>query len=853
MRRAALWLLPLAGCADLPELPRSVCGNAIVEDGEDCESVSSGELASCLPPGEEGACHYDCSVGSDGRPKPCLPGWVCAVDQLCRRPTGAFEAPQRYSVGDVASLAAGDFDGDGRADLLSRNPSDTSGRSTLGFHYFDARAALSESRPYRNLVLSPAVASLRGEGLADVVFTDYRVGVLLGQRDRSWVPEAFTPYAVPDGVVRLTGVRDGSIDGVAPLVTLRALGEGPGLSTADAASNTIVLRAPVTSPLQGLLGDPLPVRVVETPSSGCDELVLAFRGERALQSFSLCGPERADGVIPWSARASVATIALVPPAQLEAPPIAGDVNGDGHLDVLVGAGGLTYAALGDGRTLAPAVPFVPVPEPLLNDPALSAAQLGTPLAVGDLSGDGAADFVFPSHIVLSSMPTGATRPRHQVVASNADGRWDRAVIADLNGNGFADVVASQRDRLHVDFYNGSARPWLLASRISTVRPVAHLTTGDFDGDLIGDLALVEPASRADERDTVKVAWGALSQVPAAPQTVARARAVQQIGSFREAGADSLLVVAAHPSPDDPRELAYLFGGNAERTPFAALELNQFSQDGTIANVLATSLVVGAFASGAAKDALVLAAEWTKGTWHFWLVPAVDSASPAARALAGALDPRLSPSSSPVGLPLKFPAVRIYATGVAADLDVDGRDEAIWVMPADQETRCGIETFAVRGQGPELALASGGLVVLDAPCKHPQIAVVDADEDGRLDLVVLTGSEGAADRKLFVLWNDGSGRFAAERSTQVSGAADSPQAFAILPKTAGAPLSLVYATEQAVVQWRYEVGTRTFGGSTSIATLRKGSGIVAADLDGDGALDLAVADDGDIAVLRAQVR
>ncbi|HEX5656266.1 MAG TPA: VCBS repeat-containing protein, partial [Polyangiales bacterium] len=83
-------------------------------------------------------------------------------------------------------------------------------------------------------------------------------------------------------------------------------------------------------------------------------------------------------------------------------------------------------------------------------------------------------------------------------------------------------------------------------------------------------------------------------------------------------------------------------------------------------------------------------------------------------------------------------------------------------------------------------------------------------------------------------------------------ADSPQAFTALPQTAILPLSIVYATPRAVVQWRY-AGNRTFGAATKLADLSAGSGIVSADLDGDRIQDLAVADDGDIIVLKAQVR
>jgi hypothetical protein len=847
MRWYALSLASLAACANLPELDRGACGNAIVELGEDCDSFESDPLSRCLSPGEDGACHFSCASGPAGVRWTCPAAWACDADALCRRPTGSFEPALKYTVGGASSLAAGDFDGDGRSDLVSRNPSDLTGRSTLSFHYFDARAELVDTRPYRKLVMAPAIGKLSSDKLDDLVFSDFRVGVLLGRADRSWVPEAFTPYVLPAGRVRLTGMREGSVGVASPLATLATLGQGPGVYVPDVVTRTIALRAPIRSPLEALLGDPLTVDIVEGPNSPCYELVLAFGGESTFQLLEFCAPERADGGVSWLPTATARTIALVPPAALDAAPLAGDLNGDGHLDVLVGAGGITYAAYGDGRGLSAASPYVPVSGELAEPiPAFS-----MPLAVGDVSMDGAPDFVLPDRIILSQLATGAERPQYNVVHANSDGLWTTARIADLNGNGFPDVVAAERGRLHVDFLNGSGKPWVLESKVLSARPVSQLGVGDFDGDLIEDLVLVEEAASAEELDTVKVAFGALSQAPGIPQTVARARSVQQVGGYREAGTDSLIVVAAHPDAQDARILSYLFGGNAERIPFAALELNNFTQDGSIDNVVSTMLVLGAFAGPAPKDALVLSIDLGRGDWHFWLVPALDDPLPSPLPLSGALDPRLAPSAAS-GMNIQFPAAKIYATGAAADLDRDGRDEAIWVMPAEQGTRCGIETFRTSGQAPQITLVSGGLILLDATCTDPQVSTVDADQDGALDLVLLTGSLHATDRKLLVLWNDGSGHFAADRSFAINASTDSPQAFTMLPATATAPLSVVYATQRAVVQWRY-AGARAFAAPVKLADLRDGTGIVAADLDGDGATDLAVADDGDITVLKAQVR
>lgn len=846
MRWRVLALTVCTACANLPALERDSCGNAVLELGEDCDSLPETTLR-CLPPGEDGACHFDCSVGSAGVRWQCPAGWACDFDELCRRPTGAFEQPIKYTVGGVSSLAAGDFDGDGRFDVLSRNPTDLAGRATLSFHYFNERAALVDTRPFPKLMVAPAIGMLSNDGRNDLAFSDFRVGVMLGRADRSWVPEAFTPYVIDTGQVRLTGVREGSVGMASPLASLATISEGPGIYVPDLRSSTLALRARVSSPLDTLVGEPVDADVIEGSVSPCDELVLAFRGETALQVYELCDPQLASGEILWRAVATRIDVPLEPPAPLDAAPLSADLNGDGHLDLLVGAGGLTYAAFSDGQRLSSATPY----RPSIDLPGQPAAEWTMPLAVGDMSADGEPDFVLADRVLMSQLPPGSTQPRYDVVQANSGGRWTSAKIADLNGNGFLDAVAAQRGRLHIDFFNGSGKPWLLDSRILTTRSVSLLTVSDFDGDLIGDLALVEKASGDQELDAVKVAFGELSTVPGAPVTVARTRSVQQIGPFHGGGTDGMFVVADYPTPGDKRSLVYLLGGNAERIPFAALELITFTQDGRIDDAVAMALTLGAFTGPAPKDLVVLSFELKDGTWAFWLVPTLDGPSPSPLRLRGTLDPRLSPSAT-IARASEFQAAEIYATCAAADLNRDGRDETIWVMPADQGARCGIQTFSVSGQASDYSLVSGGVVTLDAPCTDPQISAVDADQDGVLDLAVLTGSVRGSDRKLFVLWNDGSGHFAVERSTLINSNGDSPQAFTSILATVTTPFSFVYASETAVVQWRY-AGARTFGAASTLATLRRGTGIVAADLDGDGAVDLAVADDGDISVLSAQLK
>ena len=132
-------------------------------------------------------------------------------------------------------------------------------------------------------------------------------------------------------------------------------------------------------------------------------------------------------------------------------------------------------------------------------------------------------------------------------------------------------------------------------------------------------------------------------------------------------------------------------------------------------------------------------------------------------LPGALDPRLTPLSFSLG------DSGAYAADVAttsADLDGDGRDEAIFAMPADGGIHCGLFLIGAMPSG-SFGSAAREPVIIDEPCPDPQIAAVNMHEPptqvkGLVQISrCLTGQTNASDRHLYVLWNDGNGQFSAE--------------------------------------------------------------------------------------------
>lgn len=861
--RLALPVLALlaASCTAFPEIPSGECGNGVVEAGEDCDRFAHGDGLVCRAKEASDACHFDCAPRA-GLPGVCPEGWGCDAGFVCRKPSGNFAGASLALDVGAWSLAAGDFDGDGRGDVMSLEPLDSIGATRLRFFYFDAQGGLAETRDFPKSVISPVVHDLSGEGRSDVAFAGGPIGLMLGRADRTWLPETFSSYRISGAVVRTVTVLNRRIERGVPMeavITYPAGGDMPsGLAfmVLDAATNLLRSGATLAGTIADLAGDPVSGNLFEDAAeSPCFESVLALRGTTHFTVIDSC-TRNAQGEPIWRQNFQLGSVALEPPAAIDAAPQIFDLNSDGHLDVLLGAGGRAYAAYGDGTRLAPAIPYR---VPLSNDNTVD-PEIPMPLVVGDLTGDGAPDFVFPDHLLLSVPVPGSPLPMYSPgVRNHLGSAWTAAVIADLNGNGKADLVTASDHALNLQFFNGTGSASLTSTSIATSAPVQFLETGDFDGDQLTDLAFFEQPSNAHPKATLKVAFGVPFAVPAAPLLVAEVDHPEGMRSYADQGVSNLIVASQEIVLGESSGALTFLNGGPDRVPFAPYALTDFELTGNVEDSPAVAIAAGSFSQNRGSgDLLALAfhpsddAQSRLLPMEPWLLRSVNTLGTYPVRLAASIDPVLSPLRY-YEQNLDFTADVVSAS---ADFDNDGRDEAVFAMPAGPtEAQCGVLSFALSGWERSQPAARGRTlqetVLLDEPCPDPQLAPVDADGDGFLDLALLTGRSRGNDRKLYLLWNDGTGHFSSDRTQLVSGT-DSPEAFTVLPASKLLRLGIAYVTADALRIARPLGSSRDFSETETLQSVNAGTGLVASDVNGDRVPDLVLAEAGQLRVLKAEL-
>ena len=898
------------------------CGNGVVEPdyGEDCDNFSS---ETCIGPGEKNECRIDCSPAGEDDVRPACPtGWGCGTDDICRQPDGTFDEQSWVSLQDGPKLAVADIDGDRRADLVSVTTQE------LIVSFFDGEGNVAKSVHRYSATTAPAVGQLTSEDSPeDVVLLAEGMTVLPGGQDRALQPTAYAPFSVNAPSAKAV-VMEAMPIGVDPA--------NPGAWVGD---EIIVLAGGMAmyvgrwsqAPLMDMgvaaggkyAGDPLVGSLnADWP---CDDLILNFERAEGLIRYNPCAYDDKD-VFGWNHDDRSVAVRVPAGFQVGTPALLVDVNLDDRLDLVVGVvepetpiddwvwDALPVIAYGVGDGTFNSTPPPPLadpppdppepPEPgdgladwltLPKAPNLDRDEMPQmPLAIGDLNDDGLADYVMPDAVLVSIVgwgPGHSSTPVYGALAENDGYLWDQAVIADFNANGFLDVMVGSNDEHGVTFYNGTGTGLFNEYWMPTRGYPAHFTVGDFDGDLVLDLAFaetnVETLDGSDPGDALSVVFGQGFGGPSDPVTMGYLGNIEQIGAgsmaaFHLDDIDDLIVISR--PDDDPTTNVNIasLGGSSDRQLLSPFVLSH-SVPGSPPIEMAPLLVaVGEFdgdtthadlaAMGSSGQELTSPKALLQADVSLWLVPSSGEA---------AIDSTLDRPSGP--MPTGFLGTQVAMA--AMDLTGDDIDEVvIFGTHADEtnKTLSGQVTVARAGSQAEgtaftiedlgttsefywQALGDVSLEAFitdltdDATVMESSgdsigthIAVGDVDGDGREEIVALAFgvdlAAGTLSSYIQLIHQDGLGGLDMGGIVNLTrDVVDNPTAMTLVNLDGDEALEIVFVTEDAA--YRADIKNGALANLSPLEDLEGGYSVAAADFTGDGVVDVAVGHDGGVTLYK----
>jgi hypothetical protein len=667
-------------CAELPAIERGECGNALVEKStEDCDTFALEPGTYCRPAGVENACRYDCLPDKAKAPRTPVPAAGPAATTACAGwPKAPSRCPRQPGRGGRAALRPRGLRR-GRPAKTSW-PSASSGQRA---HFFDSAGLLARTFEIPGAPFTHATGSFTGgDTRADLVIgVRYGISVMRGQTGRTLSPTQYpfltAPVEESPGTVPWLFAADGVPDEVGE--ELYAVVPGGGnkyivgrVQGNDGLDNTYLIdKGP-----DALAGGKVLSERLE-PTSPCETLILGFGGDTALELVTPCRQGLGDERLP---------ITLEGGGELSGRIFLLDIDDNGIRDIVAGTS--APCPIGGGRCCSTHLALAAYDSATglygftsdfsfatVNGKALLAGvEPGTdglctfgaenelpafhPLAVEDVNRDGSPDILTPYGLYVTDPVTGGA-----TVYPPSGSYWTDGVIADLTGDGILDAVAGSRERSGLELFIGDGQSFMNLHPVPTQRPVDALGVGDFDGDLVQDLAFSELATADPDApanttgDTLSVLYGKPLAPPEPPIQMGRLDRVTQVVPVRlgqfPAGPDGfsdLTLVTARGTPEVPSVL--LFAGSADR-----LLVSPFLVD-LSSNSLATPVrLVGGRFDGSGQQGVLALTVTLDDTGDFeqvgayWLLTTDEASFSADKAKAVSLPPRSLPICTPRGSPM----------------------------------------------------------------------------------------------------------------------------------------------------------------------------------------------------------
>ncbi|HEU0033990.1 MAG TPA: VCBS repeat-containing protein [Kofleriaceae bacterium] len=457
--RAAVLALVLAACGS-ESFELGVCGNGIVEPGEDCDGS---DVTGCI------ACGLACGSTEDCRAYSDAVGFVCGPDGFCHAPTGTFAIAGEATT-SITRYTVTDVDHDGAGDVLGHS------QTAVSVLFGDATASITRSTSMQTPFAQgePYFSDLDGDGSADVLLPT--ADGIVAYTAPAGLPAPFPfPSFVPADMANpmfVHPILDREVGVISTLGATTQLG--------------YFVLDPSAAPPQALGAGPLcNADVTELAPSDIDVFELAPGHQIVALTLHapggtprLCAIDVARGATSYT----ITPLAITPTGPPVSRPVLANLRGEACPSLLVGQGVIPVTVEYRATSPSPPCSFSSTGSPL---GPFGSTPVGFVPLVPALAG------AAPNALVLS---TGVYQLRTASGQLEEVFRSQRTIAAsqavDLDGDGALDLVTAGQRTEDFELLQRIA-PGFIPKHFTTAAPVERFLTGDFDGNRIVDLAFVE--------------------------------------------------------------------------------------------------------------------------------------------------------------------------------------------------------------------------------------------------------------------------------------------------------------------------------------------------------------------------